>query len=326
MRLIANTIAKLPIITYQHDDPTSESGEGKRHAKQHAAYSLQRWRPTPERPEITAFSWKQTAMGHVLHNGNSYTYIVRDGAARPRELVLLNPDETYPVRVNGTLWYVTKVGSEDVKLPAEDVLHWKGLGWDGLVGYDVLTYAREAIGEGVAKMRYSASFFGNNARAGVIIEAPAKMKEEAKVELAKAWDRMHKGLDNAHRTAILDSGAKINTMTINANDAQLIESRKLSIVDMANVLDLPPHKLGADSRTSYSSLEQENQSYLVDCIDPWLNMIEAEHRAKLLTEEEQDEDLVLIQFNRKLLIQASLTDRGTYYPHGSSGGQGLDDA
>ena len=40
----------------------------------------------------------------------------------------------------------------------------------------------------------------------------------------------------------------------------MIETRRLSIIEVANWLGLPPHKLGDDSRTAYNSLEQENRS------------------------------------------------------------------
>lgn len=307
VNLIANAVGKVPLFVYER------VGDGKQRATTHPAYQLLRYSPLPGRAESTAFDYKRTKMGHVLCRGNGYSYIFRDGDATPRELLLLDPDATYPVRYNGRLWYVTTIEGEERKLVAENVLHWKGLGWDGLCGYDVLTFAAEALGEGIAKQKYSAKFFGNNARPGVVIEVPTKLKDGGAQALLAGWSKMHQGLDNAHKTAVLDNGAKVNPFTIDADKAQLIESRKISLVDTANVLNLPPHKLGHDGTTAFASLEQENQSWLDDCIDPWFCMIEAETREKLLTEREKVDDSHVIEFLRQALIRADMVARANYY-------------
>lgn len=307
INLICTSVAKIPEFVYRR------LGDGKQRATEHPAYRLLRYQPIPDRVETTAFDQKRVKMGHVLLKGNGYRYIFRNGDGSPRELLLLDPDATYPARVDGRLWYVTKAAGEDRKLPAEDVLHWKGLGWDGLCGYDVLTYARESLGEAMAKQKYSASFFGKGARPGVIIEVPGKMVDAAKETLLKGWNRMHEGLENAHRTAILDNGAKINQLSIDADKAQLIQSREFSLIDIANILGIPPHKLGEKNSRGFSSLEQEDQNFLNECLDGWLCMIEAEDREKLLSEVEKSEDTHVVEFLREALVRADLAAQANYF-------------
>ena len=108
-------------------------------------------------PETTAFTWFQAMQAHAISHGNAYSYIFRNGDASPREFRLLVPDKTWPVRVNGQLRYVTSVDSshqgatEELRiLRPEDVIHIKGLGFDGLVGYTVIELAAETIGLGLA--------------------------------------------------------------------------------------------------------------------------------------------------------------------------------
>ena len=63
---------------------------------------------------------------------------------------------------------------------------------------------------------------------------------------------------------------------------------------MANLLGVPAHKLGADIKSSYNSLEQENQDYLDQCLDFWLVRWEEECWDKLLTEEEKELGVCLV--------------------------------
>lgn len=314
--LISSTVAKLPLHIYKR------TGQGKERAVNHPAYKLVRFNPNAE---MNAFVFWQTLMGHVLLDGNAYAYIFRSGDAAPLELIPLAPSDTYPVRENGNLLYVTKAGTEWRRLLPENVLHIKGLGYDGLCGYSVIAKARDSFGLGIGARRYQEVYLRNNARPSAIIELPGTMQPPAQQELLRQWNEMHQGLDNAHRTAILTNGAKLNAYSINARDSQLLETRQFEIREIANWFGLPPHKLGDSSRTAYNSLEQENQSFLDDTLDPWLVAIEQECRDKLLTEREKQADSHIVEFLRQALIRADIVARYTAYNIGKTGGWLNDD-
>lgn len=314
--LISSTVAKLPLHIYKR------TGQGKERAVNHPAYKLVRFNPNAE---MNAFVFWQTLMGHVLLDGNAYAYIFRSGDAAPLELIPLAPSDTYPLRENGNLLYVTKAGTEWRRLLPENVLHIKGLGYDGLCGYSVIAKARDSFGLGIGARRYQEVYLRNNARPSAIIEVPQQMKIDAQKELLREWNEMHQGLDNAHRTAILTNGAKLNAYSINARDSQLLETRQFEIREIANWFGLPPHKLGDSSRTAYNSLEQENQSFLDDTLDPWLVAIEQECRDKLLMEREKQADSHIVEFMRQALIRADIVARYTAYNIGKTGGWLNDD-
>lgn len=302
--LISSTVAKLPLYVYRR------AGKAKEPATAHPAYRLVRFNPNAE---MNAFAFWQTLMGHVLLDGNAYAYIFRSGDAAPVELIPLAPDSTYPVRENGALMYVVKTGTEWRRLLPENVLHIKGLGYDGLCGYSVIAKARDSFGLGIGARRYQEVYLKNNARPSAIIQVPKLMKPESQRELLRQWNELHQGLDNAHRTAILTEGATLNPFSINARDSQLIETRAFEIREIANWFGLPPHKLGDSSRTAYNSLEQENQSFLDDTLDPWLVAIEQECRDKLLAEREKDSDSHLFEFLRQALVRADIGARFSAY-------------
>lgn len=321
--LISRDVGKLPLVIYKRQ------GEGKARAPEHAAYNLLRRKPNQY---MTAFVFRQTLQAHVLLRGNGYAYIFRRGDGTPLELLPLNPDSTYPVRENGVLMYITEIsltvqgqtGGAPVvqlrKLPAADVLHIKGLSFDGLIGYDVITKARESLGLGIAMEEFGSRFFRNNAKPSVVIEHPGKLTDQAAKKLREQWNSIHSGLENAHKTAVLEEGMKLKEFSIAARNAQLIESRQFQIREVANWFGVPPHKLGDTTRTAFASLEQENQSYLDDALDPWLVNWEEECWDKLLTEEEKAGDTHVIEFMRHALVRANLADRGIFYSAALSAG------
>jgi HK97 family phage portal protein len=304
VNLLSRDVAKLPLLKYVRQ------GEGKERDKKHPLFRLLRRRPNRE---MTAFTFKQTLMGHALLEGNGLAYIFRRGDGTPDELIPLLPGTSYPVRVAGKLWYVTEVGGEQRKLLPENVFHVKGLGFDGLSGYRLIDKARESLGLGIAAREYGARYFSNNAEARVVIEHPKHLTPEAAKRMKDGWDKMHGGLENAHRTAILEEGASAKVISSTARNSQLLETRAFEIREVANWIGVPPHKLGDTTRTAFASLEQENQSYLDDALDPWLVNWEEESYEKLLSEEEKDSDEHVIEFLREALVRANLVDRANYY-------------
>src|SRR5690606_5071929 len=98
--------------------------------------------------------------------GNGYAYIDRNGAGQVTALWPLLPDRTRPDRDSkGNLFYWTELPKtkEQVELDPFDVLHIPGFGFDGIVGYNPVVLAGEAIGLSIAAERFGASFFGNGA-------------------------------------------------------------------------------------------------------------------------------------------------------------------
>jgi len=312
INLICGTIAKLPLGVYRRVSP------GMEYDPRHAASKLLRKRPNEA---MTPFAWKWLSMGHVLIHGNSYSYIMRRADGSPSELLPLDPERTFPIRENTDLWYVHELSNgEKRKIHPHDMLHLMNHSHNGLEGYSVLHKARESLGLAIGMQGFASTFFRNNARPNVVLQHPGRLSPEARKNLRESWERMNAGIDNSHRTAILEEGIAAKELSINAQDAQLLESRQFSLIDVANWLGIPPHKLGSNINVSYSSLEQENQAYLDDSIDPWLVRWEEECEAKLLTMCQRDRDTHLVVFDRFPLVRADLQQRGAYYTQALMGG------
>jgi HK97 family phage portal protein len=304
INLVSSTVGKLPVQVHKYQS------NGKVLDRRHWAWRLMRRKPNSR---LTAFHWKKTMVAHALQEGNGYSYIFRLGDGMPEEMLILDPKVTGPIVVDGELWYVTTVAGEQRKLPASDVFHVRGLSFDGLSGYSVWEKARESLGLGMAARKFGAVFFKNNARPNLAVKIAQRYDETVAKQIKESWESIRAGLDNQHRIALLWAGQDLATFSIDADKAQLLETRKFETKEIALFIGVPPHKLGDSDRHGYNSLEQENQDYLDEGLDPWLVAIEEEAWDKLLTEEEKAQESHEILFDRKKLVRADSAARSAYF-------------
>lgn len=313
--LIAKMVAKCPAHVYK-TDPFGEFGASL--AIDHPAYKLLRRKPNEYQ---TDFHFKLAIVGHAVNRGNGYAVILRSGP-NPTELVLLDPDETQPATAkDGRLWYVTKFGDEERKLPASDVFHLAGFGFDGVRGYPLWQMAKECIGLGLTREQFAGSRYQNGARPGVILSTDTKLKDEAKKTLRSDWERMHSGADNIGRTAVLDNGLKATTLGFSPEQMEEVENSGLTIRDAANFLGVPSSKLGDVGGVKYASKEQDDRNFLSDGLDFWLCAFAAEAWDKLLLESEKDAGTRLVDFDRETLISFDLATKANWY-RTATGGRG----
>jgi HK97 family phage portal protein len=266
--------------------------------------------------ETLRFHFIQTLTAHAIGHGGGYAYIYRDEGGRPIEFLQLRPDRTYPVRENGRLLFVTSIGgdygaasAQTIKLLAENVLHIHGLGYDGLTGYSLLSLASRSLGSAVAKEEFGARYFKNSASPSVIIKTPKKLTPQAFNNLQRSWSSLRTGLDNAHKTAILEEGAEVQQFSHNAADAQLIQAMDRDPVMVSNFTGVPPHLLGVQGYNSYNSLEISSQDLLDYALDPWFYPWEQELADKCLTEQEKRSASRTVEFRRADLIRVDHAKR-----------------
>lgn len=303
VNLISKAIAKTPLNI-------CEKTAGGRKKLSGTFANLLLWQPNDQQ---TAFVFKMQMTFTALYHGNAYAYIERDRMMNVVGLHPLNHQTTYPIRRNGELWYVVSLnGNPQFKLRPWEVLHIRGVG-DDLMGWSLKDLAKVSFDMAVMAQTYSKKYFQNGARPAVVLEHPKTLTQEAAQKLKSSWNQMYAGVENAHRTAVLEEGLKANPIASSARDAMLIDSMQFSIVDVANWFEIPPHKLGDSAKSSYNSIEQENLNYLADTLDPWMTCWEQECRMKILTEDEKVRALLYFEFNRNALIQVDFKTRMASY-------------
>ena len=144
VRVISESAASLPLITYRRE------GSTRSRASDHPLYNLLHDEPCPG---IGSLVWREALFAHALTYGNGYAEIERRVSDNtPVALWLLSPDRVEPYReMDGNVYYkVAQPKGGHVTLAGANVIHLRGLGGDGLVGYSVIRTARESLGLTIA--------------------------------------------------------------------------------------------------------------------------------------------------------------------------------
>jgi HK97 family phage portal protein len=280
VRIISGTLAALPFLVYVR----LEDG-GKKRQPDHPVYRLLHDRPNDYMDSLT---FAETRQAHCLCYGNGYAEIQRDGSGRPVALWPLLPDRTWRRIKDDTPFYEVRMPDNTTKyLPDYNVLHIKGLGFDGYTGYDVVQYHKKAIAYGMAVKEYGARFFGNDASPGGTLEHPSILSDTAFKHLKESWSEQHKGLPHSHRMQILEEGMKFNKTMVDPEQAQALEVQKWSVDDCSRIFQIPPHKLGSMEFSKYNNVEQLQLDFVATTMLYWFRKWELECDYKLFMPSER---------------------------------------
>ena len=263
--LISDTVSALPVDTFIRRDGI--------------AYP---YRPRPAwviKPDVNisgvAF-WQQTMISLLL-DGNAYVRIFRDSKGDVLSLLVLNPLSVEVRRDAFGKKLFTYTGEAGKTLSTDDVLHVAGsiILPGELKGRSPIDSLKENIGLAIALEGFAARFFGQGTLTQGVIEYPGALTSDQAENLAKSFDRQHKGFRKAHKTGILSGGATFKPTTIANDQAQMLDSRRLAVEDIARAYRVPVDMIGLNNGgQSYSSIEQKQIAFVVHTLRPWIAKLE----------------------------------------------------
>ena len=293
--VLSSDCGRLPIGVYRRTEGAKER------ATDHPAWRLLR---TKAAPYLTANRFRRAMLFTAAFLGNSYARIHRSArTGEPVELEILATEHVTPVRDgNGVVYRYEDASGAKATYNGADVFHLAGQTMDGLTGISILERARDSFGIGLAADDFTARFFANGSHMKTYLEHPTRMNAAQLDDFRRQWRANFAGTKNAGNTPILMDGMKANSVATTNTEAQLSELKDAQVRQISNWFGVPPHKLGDPSRTSFNSLEQENQAYLDQALDPWLVAFEVEAADKLLTSDENSTESVVVEFNREAII------------------------
>jgi HK97 family phage portal protein len=240
--LISGTIASLPLHLMV------QRGEKKRIADNHATYLTLH---DAANPYMISKVFRETLMAHVLTWGNGFAEKVKNRAGEVVQLWPIAPDKVTPMWDGGQIIYRIRVDNQDKYFTRDKILHIAGLGYDGLMGYSVVSMARKSIALGMAMETFGSNYFGHGTHPGVIVSHPGQLGKDSYENLKKNLTEAYSGLGQSHRLMLLEDGLKLESVTIPPEDSQFLQSRQFQVPEIARWFNLPPHKLKDLSRSSF---------------------------------------------------------------------------
>lgn len=307
-RVLAEGVAQLPLKLYRIGQD-----ESRELATDHPVYRLIYRRPNDW---MTSFELRETMMLHAVLCKGAYAYINRNGRKEPKELIPLVPGRCKPSQSRDyTLTYdlYDADGKLIGRVPRSDILHIRGPSWNGYEALDIVQTAREAIGLAIATEETHARLHSNGARPGGIISFDQPLGETAKQSLREAWDRAQAGTRNAFKTAVLDAGAKWQSMAMTGVDSQHIETRKFQIEEICRAFRVFPQMIGhTDKTATFASAEAFFLAHVVHSLGPWIERWEQSIARDLL----EDDLRLQAKFSVQGLLRGDAASRAEFYANG----------
>lgn len=163
-----------------------------------------------------------------------------------------HPDRVFGMRDNGrNVYRLQNLDGTVETIDQDDMLHFPGIGFDGLRSITPIKAAlRPAGGIALAADEYAGAFFRNGARPDFALKTPGKLADDAAKLLRSTWAARHAGVSNAHLPAILTGGLEVEKLTMSAEDAQLLATRKFEVEEIARIFGVPPHMIGYTEKTT----------------------------------------------------------------------------
>ena len=306
VNLISGTIASLPLMVYR----AGANGE-RTVARDHPLYRLLHDSPNYDQ---TAVDFWEFVCASIELWGNAYARKLR-GTSGLAGLVPIRPDLVTVRRLSsGTLEYRwTEDGRQFVETD-ETVLHIRGFGGNPLGGMSTLTFGRNAFSLARAIDKTAGAMFKNGMRPSVQLVFDKWLTPEQR-ELARTkLTEEYLGAMNAGRPWIAEGGAKVEAISINPEDAQMLESRGFSVEEICRFFGVPPFMVGhTEKSTSWGTgLEQQTLGFQKFTLRRRLKRIEQACEKQLLTAAERAAGFT-IEFNLEGLLRADSAGRARFY-------------
>jgi HK97 family phage portal protein len=229
-------------------------------------------------------------------------------------LVRIAPSKWKPI---GDDWMTpagfTVTGSRgSITLPAESVVYFRGYSpdsdWQGTSPMETM---RQMLAEEVASASYREKLWRNGARMEHVITRPSdapKMSPEAKDRFWARWNAQYVGDANSAKTALLEEGMDIKSMSFSARDAQYLEVKKFNLEEAARMYHVQAPMVGILDHATFSNITELHKMLYQDTLGPTFVEVEEDLELQLLPEYD-DTDRVYTEFNINEKLKGSFEEQ-----------------
>lgn len=313
VNLLAGTCASLPLMVY------STGPDGSRRVDSgHPLYRILHDSPNYDQ---TAVDFWEFMLASIELWGNAYARKVRT-SGRIVGLIPINPALMTVRRLqSGTIEYQWSDGGNSFVEIDTDILHIRGFGGNPLGGMSTLQFGRNTFGLARAIERTAGSTFKNGMRPSGTISFDKWLNDEQRNIAETKMAEKYVGAMNSGRPLILEGGLKWDAISINPDDAQMLESRGFGVEEACRFFGVPPFMIGHTEKTTSfgTGLEQQVLGFQKFSLRRRLKRIEQALEKQLLTPADRAAGIV-IEFNLEGLLRGDSAARSAFYQSGLTNG------
>ncbi|KTQ96868.1 portal protein [Aureimonas ureilytica] len=303
--LLAGTIASLPLMVYRR------AGDEREVARDHPLYRV--LHDSPNYDQTAVDFWEFVCASLELW-GNAYARVERSGG-RVTGLLPVSPNLITVRRLeNGSLEYRWSDDGRAYVETDQTMLHIRGFGGNPLGGMSTLHFGRNTFSLARAIDKSAGSTFKNGLRPSGVLTFSDWLSPEQRAIAEETLLKKFAGAMNSGRPFILEGGTKWENLTINPDDAQMLQSRGFSVEEICRFFGVPPHMIGhTEKSTSWGTgLEQQTLGFQKFTLRRRLKRIEQACEKQLLTPQDRAAG-VTIEFNLEGLLRADSSGRARFY-------------
>jgi len=236
-------------------------------------------------PQLEAFHGREWLITMALQHGNAPAKIITNGRG---QVTALYPYDWRHVSVerlkSGRLRYKIQLdrGASEIQLQ-DEILHIRYRTNNGIIGISPVQHARETFALALSQNDEAAALSNNAFRPSGIISFPQIIGGDNKTSILNKFKARFIGAAKAGEPIILDGGAEFKPISQTSKDAEFLESRKLSNLDVCRIYNVPPSAVGITDNATYSNIGEESRALVVRCLAPWAKRFEQSMNSALLT-------------------------------------------
>lgn len=309
--LISETLASVPLHVYRRGDRGA-----RERAAEHPAYSVLHDMANGIQ---TAFDFRLSLVTSILMHGNAYAEIERNGRGQVTGLRPIDPRTiTIEKLRSGRLRYV-ETGAPARILLQDEVLHVRyRLAPDGIMGQSPIQLGRETFNLALSQQDAAAKQASKGFRPeGAVVFAQSINPSQKTDVLDKLRQKIERN-DSTSGVLVLDGGADWKPFAFSSKDAEFLESRKLTALDVCRIFGVPPSAAGITDNATYSNIGEESRALVQRCLAPMARRLEQAMNATLLTDEGRK--AFFIEHDLGGLLRGDMGARYEAYRIGRDGG------
>jgi HK97 family phage portal protein len=279
---VASTLAAQPVYVYRR------SGGDRVEAPDHPVARITR-RPSHLQ---TWSDWLELAVADALSTGNHVSEIEFDGAGRPIALLPIPWSACQPVLLPGRrlAFDVTDYTSAAPAaarrrrlLPGE-FFHLKDRQDDGVLGRARISRAPEVVGNARSLQEFTSAMWVNQATPSGVVSLPGPITQENMDRLKASVEQRHAGTANARSILIMSDGASWKPMSMDAESAEVLASRRFSVEELARLMGVPAPVIGDLTHASFTNSETMLRFFAQGSLAFWARRVELEFSRSVFTE------------------------------------------
>jgi len=278
--IVSQALASVPLNLYRRTD-----NGGREKATDRQLFSVLH---DMSNETTTAFEAREWLTASLMMTGNAYARLSWNGRGQVYNLTPLDPGNiTVEKLKSGRLRYrlTSPRGATEILLQ-EEILHLRyRLAKDSMMGLSPIHLARETFNLALTQQETAGKQANKSFRPEGALVFPnsigATGKETALDNLANKIE----GQSSTSGVLVLDGGADWKSFAFSSRDAEFLESRKLTNLDVCRVFGVPPTVAGITDNATYSNTDQESRALVVRCLAPMAKRIEQAMNMALLTPE-----------------------------------------